>query len=572
MKLESALVVNRTGHEVRVALLRDGEPISLAIERGEADSVVGNIYAARVLRVVPGMQSAFVDAGLERAAFLYGGDVVAPSSSSDQDEESSLHTTEGSVGPGSLTVAADRGIQGAVSAQDDEETVIDVRLELGESDPGSPEGDPRDPESTLLPGPVAVTRSARPMPPRIETLLQPGQEILVQASKDAIGTKGARLTTQIALPGRFLVYMPLSDHAGVSRRIVDEVERERLRALAEEIRQPGEGFIVRTVCEGVDSDVLRADAASLRQLWAEIVEKRSTVRPPALVHGESDLVLRTVRDSFAEDIGKLLLDDAGDHQRALGFVRRFLPELEDRVELYSEPVPLFEVTGVERRIGRALGSRVRLPSGGYLVIETTEALTAVDVNSGRYTGGKDLEDTILTVNLEAAVAVVEQLRLRDIGGIIVVDFIDMSIEANRNQVDEALAAAMEGDPARCSALPISDFGLVQMTRRRVRENLGRNLLADCEHCAGTGRLKSVETVGYEILREIGRNAGGGDGSVRELVIRCSGDVASWLLTAERATVDELSDRLGSPIRVVSESAFPRERFAVSFQVRGRERA
>jgi ribonuclease G len=432
--------------------------------------------------------------------------------------------------------------------------------------------DPRDPESTLRPGarrPSFATRSKRP---RIEKLLQPGQEILVQASKDAIGTKGARLTTQIALPGRFLVYLPQSDHAGVSRRILDEGERERLREVAEELRLPGEGFIVRTVCEGVSGDTLRADATALRELWAEISKAGGGERPPTLLHSEADLVLRTVRDLFTEEVGKLILDDPQDYRRVLDFVQRFLPEMADRVELYEESVPVFEVTGIERRVGRALGSKVRLPSGGYLVIESTEALTAVDVNSGRYTGGKDLEDTILTVNLEAAAVVMEQLRLRDIGGIIVVDFIDMADEENRARVDEAVQTAMALDPARASALPISEFGLVQMTRRRVRENLARNLLSDCAHCGGSGRLKSCETVGYEILREIRRNAYGGDGSVRELVVRCSGEVAQWLLETEGATLDRYSGELGAPVRVVAESHFPQERFAVSFQVRGRERA
>jgi ribonuclease G len=549
MKLDSAIVVNRTGSEVRVAVLRGGEAISVAVERGDEGGVVGNLYQGRVLRIVPGMQSAFVDVGLDRAAFLFGGDVMIPP-----------------------TVEA---------ASDDEDTVVEARIVLGdgaglsgewENNAALPSGDPRDPETTLRPGanrPRFATRSDRP---RIESLLQTGQEILVQASKDSIGTKGARLTTQIALPGRFLVYMPFSDHVGVSRRITDESERERLRGLADQLKGPGEGFIVRTVCEGVSSELLAADATSLRQLWTEVKATRDSVRPPALVHSEADVVLRTVRDVFSEDIGRFLLDDAGDYERVLDFVQRFLPDMADRIELYEEAAPIFEVTGVERLIGRALGSKVRLPSGGYLVIEGTEALTSVDVNSGRHTSGKDLEDTILTVNLEAAKVVVEQLRLRDIGGIIVVDFIDMGEEEHRALVNEAVAEAMAADPARASMIPLSEFGLLQMTRRRVREDLARNLLSDCAHCGGSGRTKSPETVGYAILREIRRNAGAGDGSVRELVVRCSSDVATWIIEVEQATLDTYSAILGSPVRVVSESGFLRDRFAVSFQVRGRERA
>jgi len=606
MKLDSALVVNRTGGEVRVALLAGGEAVSFAVERGGSAGVVGNIYKGRVLRVVPGMQSAFVDVGLDRAAFLYGGDVLVPNRAS---AESTRPTPSEEAVP-EQEVQADaestdpqlsrRGRQETSASLSEvgegDDTVVEARIVLGDGEGLDTEwdsaqlviggfsaaetvpetkasgADPRDPESTLRPGtprPHYATRSPRP---RIEKLLKPGQEILVQASKDAMGTKGARLTTQIALPGRFLVYLPRSDHSGVSRRITDEEERERLRSLAERFRRPGEGFIVRTVCEGVSGEELEADAQSLRDLWADIERGEASVRPPELIHSEADLVLRTVRDLFAADVDKLILDDAEDYERALAFVQRFLPSMADRVELYEEPVPIFEVTGVERRVGRALGSKVRLPSGGYLVIETTEALTSVDVNSGRYTGGKDLEDTTLTVNLEAAAAVVEQLRLRDIGGIIVIDFIDMLEEENRAKVNAAFEEAMASDPARANALPISEFGLVQMTRRRVRESLARNLLSDCDHCGGTGRVKSVETVGYEILREINRNSGAGDGSVRELVVRCSGEVAHWLLEIEGETLEKFSDQLGRPVRVVAESGFPRERFAVSFQVRGRERA
>ena len=612
MKLDSAIVVNRTGSEVRVAVLRAGEPVSLAVERGDEGGVVGNIYKGRVLRVVPGMQAAFVDVGMDRAAFLYGGDVLAPKEDSPTDpddgaasDEAAQNTDLGlsirapeTAASGSANEALPESIEGPrLDIGEGDDTVVEARIVLGDgeglegewvseqlevaelstTDAGPPapalaSGDPRDPETTLRPGasrPRFATRSDRP---RIETLLQPGQEILLQASKDSIGTKGARMTSQIALPGRFLVYMPFSDHAGVSRRITDEVERERLRDLADRLREPGEGLIVRTVCEGVSSEVLAADAASLRSLWVDISVREKSTRPPTLVHAEADLVLRSVRDLFAEDVDRFILDDPGDYDRVLDFVKRFLPAMAERVELYEEPAPIFEVTGVERRLGRALGSKVRLPSGGYLVIETTEALTSVDVNSGRYTGGKDLEDTILTVNLEAAAVVIEQLRLRDIGGIIVVDFIDMVEEESRAKVDAAMALAMEADPARASVLPISEFGLVQMTRRRVRENLARSLLSDCDHCGGTGHLKSAETVGYEILREIRRNAGGGDGSVRELVVRCSNVVAGWLVEVEQDTLDIYSEKLGSPVRVVAESGFRPERFAVSFQVRGRERA
>ena len=411
---------------------------------------------------------------------------------------------------------------------------------------------------------------SRPDRPRIEQILRTGQEIVVQVSKEALGGKGARLTTELAIPGRFLVYLPGSSHVGVSRRITDPDERERLRRLVEAIRLPGEGFIVRTVCEGRDDRVLAADVSFLRDLWSEIDALRVMASAPSLLHVELDLVLRTTRDLLSSKLDRLVVDDAGDHDRVAGFIRRFMPLLADRLQLYEDPVPLFEATGVERQVARALGRKVRLPSGGYIVIDHTEALTAIDVNSGRFTGGRDLEDTSVKVNTEAVHVLVEQLRLRDIGGLIIIDFIDMEDPENRLRVETALAGALESDPARSSVLPISDFGLVEMTRRRVRDDLARNLQTNCELCRGVGRVKSTETVAYEILREVARNATRTGGSVRELLVRCEPLVARQIQQNERGPLEELERRLGAPVKLVAEAHFHRERFAVSFQVRGGE--
>ena len=569
----SSLLVNRTAGEVRVALLEDGAPTAFYVERERERGVVGNVYKGRVVRVVPGMQSAFVDVGLDRAAFLYVGDVSLPERATDPLE----------VSP---EVARDLGL---VPARTEDPTVIeDVSLTRAEGEP-APEldevewpafekapapapGDPRDPETTLRPVTPASRRRSRPDRPRIEHLLRTGQEIVVQVSKEAIGGKGARLTTQLAIPGRFLVYLPGSSHVGVSRRITDPEERERLRRLVEALRLSGEGFIVRTVCEGRDERVLAADVSFLRDLWSEIDALRVMASAPSLLHAELDLVLRATRDLLSSRLDRLVVDDLDDHDRVSGFIRRFMPTLAGRLELYEDPVPLFEATGVERQVARALGRKVRLPSGGYIVIDHTEALTAIDVNSGRFTGGRDLEDTSLRVNTEAVQVVVDQLRLRDIGGLIVIDFIDMEDPENRLKVETTLAHALESDPARSSVLPISDFGLVEMTRRRVRDDLARNLQTDCELCRGAGRVKSLETVAYEILREVARNASAAGGSVRELLVRCEPGVARQIKGAERGALEALERRLGAPVKLVAEAQFHRERFAVSFQVRGGEKS
>ena len=550
--------------------MEGGRPSAFYIERDRDRGIVGNIYRGRVVRVVPGMQSAFVDVGLDRAAFLFVGDVQVPDGS-------------GLAHDVSPAVAKDLGLKSLPGAPRTEEpTIIEARSLIGAggdvdldvldwpenaSDAPPPSGDPRDPETTLRPVPPTPPKARRERG-RVEELLRPGQEIVVQVSKEPLGTKGARLTTQLAIPGRFLVYLPTSSHVGVSRRITDPDERERLRGILEALQRPGEGFIVRTVCEGRSEQVLAADISFLRELWADIRARATRAPVPSVLHRELDLPLRASRDLMSDRIQRLIVDDEHDHTRVAEFMTRFMPAFADRLERYSDRVPLFEATGVERRLSQALGRKVRLPSGAYIVIDHTEALTAIDVNSGRYTGGRDLEETSRHVNIESAHAIVEQLRLRDIGGLIVMDFIDMEDLGNRAAVEEALNRALESDPARSSVLPISEFGLVEMTRRRVREDLARNLQEPCSLCEGVGRVKSCETVAYEILREISRNVGGAAGSVRELVVRCEPTVAEHLARHERPAIDDLGNKLGAPIKITAETHFHRERFAVSFQVRG----
>ncbi len=638
------LLVSRTASEVRVVLCEQGKATICSIERSRQRGIVGNIYQGRVVRVVPGMQSAFVDIGVDRAAFLYVGDLALPgtvgqrrplSPDTDADAEAPVSKDDKTPGGVSADVLADLALVDEASAQlageptpppgplppspneagpwegtiPMEDTVglldrkdeptwadgsrVDWRVGRGR---GSPEalvrdnaptpraqapvpsegGEDRDEDAeiTQIPlgdpstepdpedGPASTSRR-----PAIQQLLSSGQAIVVQVSKEALGTKGPRLTTNLAIPGRFLVYVPGGEQVGVSRRIRDGLERDRLRGILEGVRRPGEGFIVRTACEGRSEDVLLADTEYLRELWSELRSELQTASTPSLVHQELDLVLRVTRDLLSADVDAMILDDPGDYRRVVDFAQRFMSSSVEKIKLHQDERPLLEATGVAAQLSLALERRVPLPSGGHIVIDPTEALTAVDVNSGRYVGGRNLEETTTRVNLEAVDVIAHQLRLRDIGGIIVIDFIDMEDAANRARVNEALSQALELDQARCMVLPLSEFGLAQITRRRVRENLARNLLSTCRSCTGTGQVKSSETVAYEVLREIARNARKSAGGIRELVVRCEPSVGDQLERKERSALSELERALRAPIRIQREKQFHRERFAVSFMDR-----
>ena len=489
-----------------MALRRGGELQAFQLEREAERGRVGNVYLGKVLRVLPGMQAAFVDCGLERATFLYVGDAIT---------------------------AAQRA---------------ELMAQLQEEEPSI--GDPMEDhgESTLeAPSPAWTARDRLQRNIRIQDVVKPGQTLLVQVTKDAMRTKGARITRQVTLPGRFLVYMPGAEHIGVSRRIDDPEERERLRLLVEGVKRPGEGFIARTACEGRTDEELTEDIDYLRELYASIEEAKDGASPPTCLHSDFDLTLRSVRDLVDDGVARILLDDMEEHARVAAFVERFLPRFADRVELWSGDRPLFSAAGVEKGLGRALSRKVGLPSGAYLVIDHTEALTAIDVNTGRYVGKKSLKDTILEVNLEAAKAVPEQLRLRDIGGLIVVDFIDMTDPDHRRQVDEALLEAVQGDKARCSVLPLSEFGLSQMTRHRVRDDLGRQLTVPCKVCNGEGKLRAPEVIAYDVLRAISVMVGATPQG--ELVVRCAPQVISWIGANEKGAVRILEERLGSRVRL-----------------------
>lgn len=501
--MSSELVINVTAQETRLALIEKGTIAELYIERTREKGIVGNIYKGKVVRVLPGMQAAFVDIGLEKAAFLYVADVF----DAIEEYESLLD-------------------EGKKDSRDDED---------------------------------ATTPDYRVLHP-IEELLQEGQELLVQVSKEPIGTKGARITSHISLPGRHVVYMPTVDHVGISRRIEDDQERDRLKEIVDRIRQPGCGFIVRTASEGKTEEDMRADMQYLAKVWAEIVRKKEKASVPSLIHADLDVVQKVVRDIVTDDVGRIVVDSKADHDRIVQFMSTFMPKMKSSVELYDEEEPIFDYYGLEVEISRALGRKVWLKSGGYIIIEQTEALTAIDVNTGRFVGKHNLEDTILKTNLEAVKEIAYQLRLRNNGGIIIIDFIDMEKEANREKVYAALEDALKGDKSKSNILKISELGLVEMTRKRVRESIGRIMCEPCPYCEGRGYVKSKTTVCHEIFREVRREMLDIRGT--KVLLTVNPQVADLLYDEERRGLEELEKKYKKRVTVRAKPGFHQEQFEI----------
>jgi Rne/Rng family ribonuclease len=393
---------------------------------------------------------------------------------------------------------------------------------------------------------------------QIQDLLKEGDEVLVQVVKDPIGTKGARITCHISLPGRHLVFMPTVDHVGISRRIEGDKERRRLRELVDKYRPEGTGFIVRTVAEGEPTEKLTADIKFLLGLWNEVGKKLESMRAPACIHPDLDLILRSIRDLLSADVNKVVIDDRSEYERVVGFVEQVAPELKGAIELYQGDEPIFDEFGIEHELVRASNRKVWLKSGGSIVIDQTEALVAIDVNSGRYTGKKSLEETITKINCEAAKEIVYQLRLRNIGGIIILDFIDMDKGQNRDKVFKTLQEALEKDRAKTNVLKISDIGLVEMTRKRVRESVGRLTNMPCPTCDGRGHVKSPDTLVYEIMREAQRAAR--KHREDQIIVNCSGEVAKLLQGPEREGLRMLMMRLNKSIVVRPQPQYHLEQF------------
>ena len=503
---DSFLVINADGPETRVALVEDGLLAELYIERKQERGIAGNIYKGRVERVLPGMQAAFVNIGLEKSAYLHVSDV------------------RGTPDDLRRLVSAGEG-QTRASVQDDDE----------DAEPSGPPGGAR-----------------------IEDLLREGQEIVVQVTKEPISTKGARATRYISLPGRHLVFMPTVEHVGISRRISSDKERRRLREIIDQMRPPGTGFIVRTVAENVPEKDLRADMDFLIKLWNEIVRRTGNSRCPALIYNDLDLLLRTVRDMFTPEVGKLIIDSRAEYDKIKKFIAAFMPDFTGQIDLYDGPEPIFDGYGIEIEIDRALERKVWLKSGGYLIVDEMEALTAIDVNTGRFVGKKNLEDTITQTNLEACREVAEQLRIRSLGGMIVVDFIDMDRASNRDRVTRAFNDHLRRDRSKAAVTRISELGLIEMTRKRTRESLLHALTEPCEHCEGKGYTKSRRTVAYELLRELRRQGNLIEGDT--VLIEVHPDVAQVLATTDHGYLEDMEKRLQKRIIVKARGSFALEDF------------
>ncbi|WP_421870689.1 ribonuclease G [Motiliproteus sp.] len=483
------ILINFTPMETRVAVIENGMLQEVYIERAERKGIVGNIYKGKVVRVLPGMQAAFVDIGLERAAFIH----------------------------------------------------------VAELTPNNGNHDEKQPE------------------PPISSLLREGQSLVVQVTKDPIGTKGARLTTRLSVPSRYLVFMPGREHIGVSQRIENEEERNRLKlliseALAEDNGDESGGFILRTAAEGARDEDIQTDVAYLRRLWRKVRERMTDEAVPRVVYEDLPLHMRTLRDVAIPMVERIRIDSRETFQKANEFVSSLVPEISDRLEYYPGERPIFDLYNVEEEIQKALGRKVELKSGGYLIFDQTEAMTTVDVNTGAYVGHRNLEETIFKTNLEAATAIGRQLRLRNLGGIIIIDFIDMEEPEHRRQVLRTLERVLEKDHVKSKLTGVSELGLVEMTRKRTRESLEQLLCEPCSQCQGRGSIKTPETVCYEIFREILREARAYDTDT--YLVIASQSVVDRLMDEDSDNVAELEAFIGKTIQFQVETLYTPEQFDV----------
>jgi len=480
------ILINVTPSEVRAALLENGVLQEVYVERAERRGLISNIYKGRVLRVLPGMQAAFIDIGLERTAFLHVSDIAKPNLSENGDNV-----------------------------------------------------------------------------PNIRDLVREGDEIMVQVVKDPLGNKGARLTSYVTLPSRHLVLLPHSDTVGISARIEDEEERDRLRTIVEELLAEGDlkcGAIVRTVAEGADKEALVADLRYLLRLWDVVKERCRKRSVKTLIHEDLSLPMRVLRDMVTGDVERVLVDSESDYEAMQEFGKTYLPDANLTIELYKRRRPIFDLHGIEDEIRRSLDRNIPLKSGGYLIFDQTEAMTTIDVNTGGYVGHRNLEETIYRTNLEATVAIARQLRLRNLGGIIIIDFIDMEEIDHRENVLHALEQALARDHARHQITPVSPLGLVEMTRKRTRESLQHVLCEDCPACAGRGFIMTAETACFEIFREIIRQSR--QFEFDEVMVLANQDVIELLLDEQARSLAELGEQTGKSIRLQTESLYLQDQFDV----------
>ncbi len=496
--MANELIINVTSKEKRIAFVEQGALTELFYERAKATGYAGNIYKGKVQRVLPGMQAAFVELGLEKAAFLYSGDIV--------EELNNVDTSD-------------------------------------DADNGSSKPRRRFDEYMS-----------------IEHKLKPGQEILVQVVRGPIGTKGARITSHITLPGRYLVYMPHWDRIGVSKKIGDDNERRRLRQLIKAHRPDYGGIILRTAAEGVDDDEILHDLQLVVDEWLQIVDRAGKVRPPALVQTEIDAVLKGMRDLLSIGLERVVVDDLKEKEKIEKFIYKYIPSWSGIIEYYEDETPIFDYFGIEAEIDRALGKKVWLKSGGYIIIEQTEALSTIDVNTGRFVGSTSLEDTILKTNMEAVEEIVYQLRLRNMGGIIILDLIDMEKRSSREKVYRYLQDELSYDRARTTISKITDLGLIEMTRKRTHESLTRILTEECPCCEGRGFLKSANTVCYELFRHIIREYK--NETCNKLILTVYPSVFGALEGEEHEGLIELQKKIGKTIELKLDSSFHPEHYEI----------
>ena len=543
--MNKEMIISSNGHDTRVAILEDDQVVEIFIERENQRGVVGNVYKGRVSKVLPGMQSSFVDIGLERDAFLYVSEVVTPA-----EFEKLEAGDDEDTGPAAIPVVAEVSEPPVEAIDSSGGTATAVAVERLVERRSSGRG-PRE------------SREERPEV-RIEDLLKEGQEVLVQVVKEPLGTKGARLTSHVTMPGRFLVFMPTVDHVGVSRKIESREERARLRGIVKEFREEHGftgGVIIRTAAASRSKEDIVSDLAYFHQVWTEIRSRMETRRAPAVLFQEQSLVTKLLRDLLTDDYSAIRLDSEQEHRRVLALVERIMPALVPRVKLYSKDYPIFEEYGVQAEIDKALRSKVWLKSGGYLVINQTEALVAIDVNTGRYVGKKSsgrLEDTIVKTNLEAVKEIVRQIRLRDLGGIIVLDLIDMEEKKNRQKVFQEVDKELRRDRSPSKAIQVSDFGLVIVTRKRVKQSIERQLTDPCPYCSGSGSIKSASTICYEILIEMKKIAGEIEG--QGVILRVNPDIARALKEEENSVFREMQQVLGKPITMKPDAHLHHEQF------------
>jgi ribonuclease G len=589
--MNKEMIVSSNDHETMVAILEDDQVVELFIERERNRGVVGNIYKGRVSKVLPGMQSSFVDLGLERDGFLYVTDVVSTTDQFDQ-----LEASDGEAPVAADVVQPSVEVPGDAAAaelagelpHDDHDpdhhhghdgALLDAALIEEPDDEGdhAPEPEPV-PEPVRAAVPVAAAVPVTPVKTRpekpadrpsgeltIDQLLKEGQEVVVQVVKEPLGTKGARITCHASIPGRFLVFMPTVDHVGVSRKIESRDERARLRGIVKQFREQHNftgGVIIRTAASGRPEGDILGDLNDFHQIWQEIRHKLDSAKAPVAVYREQSLVAKLLRDLLTEEYQTIRIDSLAEYRKVQQLVERMMPALLPRVKLYTKDYPIFEEYGVRNEIDKALRSKVWLKSGGYIVINQTEALVAIDVNTGRYVGKKTgrLEDTIVKTNLEAAREIVRQLRLRDLGGIIVLDFIDMEERKNRQKVFQDLETALRRDRSPSKAIQVSEFGLIIVTRKRVKQSLERLLTDPCPYCSGTGTVKSTATICFDILSELRKVTSELNG--HGVLLRVNPEIARSLQGEEQSVLRDLERTVGRRIHIKADATLHHEQFDV----------